>query len=70
MVLDNALYHTTDRLEERGVERGSTQRSALRGWERAIGPTLELFQGQHWGTPERRGGAYMDLIERIDTILN
>ena len=29
-------HHTTDRLEERGVERGSVRRSSLRGRERAI----------------------------------
>ena len=28
--------HTTDRLEERGVERGSSRRSSLKGRERAI----------------------------------
>ena len=29
-------HHTIDRLEERGVERGSAHRSSLRGRERAI----------------------------------
>ena len=29
-------YHTIDRMEERGVERGSARRSSLRGRERAI----------------------------------
>ena len=29
-------HHTIDRLEERGIERGSTQRSSLRGREKAI----------------------------------
>ena len=29
-------HHTTDRLEERGVERGSARRSSLKGRERAI----------------------------------
>ena len=29
-------HHTTDRLEERGVERGSVRRSFLKGRERAI----------------------------------
>ena len=32
------------------IERGSAQRSSLRGWEKrtSIRPTLELFQGQHF----------------------
>ena len=43
-------HHTIDRLEERGVERGSGRRSSLKGRERAIvNQTLELFQRQHWG---------------------
>ena len=29
-------HHTVDRLEERGVERGSASRSSLKGRERAI----------------------------------
>ena len=29
-------HHTIDRLEERGVERGSARRSSLEGWERSI----------------------------------
>ena len=29
-------HHTIDRLEERGVERGSARRSSLKGRERAI----------------------------------
>ena len=29
-------HHTTDRLEDRGVERGSSSRSSLKGRERAI----------------------------------
>ena len=39
-------HHTIDRLEERGVERGSARRSSLIGRERpsSIRPTLEPFQ--------------------------
>ena len=29
-------YHTTDRLPERGVERGSARRSSMKGRERVI----------------------------------
>ena len=29
-------HHTTDRLEERGVERGSARRSSVKGREKAI----------------------------------
>ena len=36
-------HHTIDRLEERGLERGSTRRSSLKGRER------EPFQRQRWG---------------------
>ena len=32
----NQGHHTIDRLEERGVERGSARRSSLKGRERAI----------------------------------
>ena len=39
--------HTTDRLEERGVGRGSARRSSLKRHETAIvNQTLELFQRQ------------------------
>ena len=34
--VQNQGHHTIDRLEERGVERGSARRSSLKGWERAI----------------------------------
>ena len=39
-------HHTVDRLEERGVERGSARRSSLKGRERpsSVRRTLELFQ--------------------------
>ena len=47
-------HHTTDRLEERGMERGSARRSSFKGRERAIVSqtyrrTLEPFQRQRWG---------------------
>ena len=32
----NRAHHTIDRLEKRGVERGSSRRSSLKGRERAI----------------------------------
>ena len=44
-------HHTIDRLEERGVERGSAQRPSLRedvNGLSSIRRTLELFQRQHW----------------------
>ena len=62
-------HHTLDRLEERDVERGCSQRSALRGrgnWRPpSIRRTLEPFQGQDirgdanrreggWTTPDRK----------------
>ena len=42
-------YHTIDHLEERGVERGSAQRSYLRGLERAIVNQTNIGE-----TPERQ----------------
>ena len=59
--------HTIDRLEERGVaERGSTQRSSLRGLrERAIIVNQTdigtVSRGNIVETPERRGGAHVGL---------
>ena len=70
------LHHMNDRLGiERGVERGSAQRSSLRGRERAIVnqtyigtvPKATLWIRE---TPERRVGAHMGFPECIDTILN
>ena len=46
----NQGHHTIDRLEERGVERGRTRRSSLKGREQAIvRQTLEPFERQCWG---------------------
>ena len=66
-------HHTIDRLQERGVERGSVQRSSLRGRERAIinqTNTGTVPKATFWETPERRGGAHIGLPECIYTILN
>ena len=66
-------HHTIDRLEEKGVERGSARRSSLRGRERAIvnqtnsGPVSKATDGE---TSERKGGAHVGFSERIVTILN
>ena len=64
--------HTTDRLEDRGVERGSARRSSLKGRERAIvNPTnTGTASKATLGKLQRRGWAHMDFSERIDTILN
>ena len=68
-------HETTNRLEERGVERGSARRSSLKGQERVIinqtVQTLEPFQRQRWGNFRERGGStYNDrLFQRIDTTL-
>ena len=63
-----------NRLEERGVERGSARRSSLKGQERAIvNPTntgTVSGKGNVGETSERRGGAHMGFFELIDTILN
>ena len=60
-------HHTTDRPEERCVERGSARRSSLKGrsdehWNR--------FKGNVGETSERRDGAHMGFSDRIYTILN
>ena len=67
-------HHTIDRLEERGVGRGSARRSSLKGRERAI----VMQSDEHWNhfkgnvgeTFEGRGGARKGSPERIDTLLN
>ena len=51
-------HHSTDRLEERGVERGSARRSSLKGRERrpqSIRRTLELFQRLRLGNFRETG---------------
>ena len=65
-------HHTINCLEERGVERGSTRWSSLKGRERAIiiWWTLNRFKDNAGETSERRGGAHMGFSKRIDTILN
>ena len=66
-------HHTVDRLEERGVERGSARRSSLKGRERAIvnqtniGTVSKATLGK---TSDSQGGVHMGFSERIDTILN
>ena len=55
--------HTVDRLEERGVERGSARRSSLKGQKMAIvsqTDTGTVSKAQFGDTFERRGGAHMD----------
>ena len=58
-----------DHLEERGIERGSAQRSSLRERERAIVNQTNIGTVSK-ATLGKRGGAHMGLPERIDTILN
>ena len=67
-------HHTIDRLEKRGVERGSARRSSLKGRERVvivnqtnIGTVSKATLGK---TSERRGGAHMGFYARRDKILN
>ena len=66
-------HHPIDRLEERGVERGSARRSSLKGRERAIvnqtniGTVSKATLGE---TSERRGGAHKGMSARIDNISN
>ena len=57
----NQGHHTTDRLEERGVERGSARRSSLKGRERAV------FNQTNTGTVSKAtlGKLLRDGVERI-----
>ena len=64
-------HHTIDRLEERGLERGSARRSSLKGRERAIvsqtntGTFSKAAVGE---TFKRRDGQRTRFSEIIDTI--
>ena len=67
-------HHTTDRLGERGVERGNARRSFLKGRERAIvsqtntGPFSKATLGKVLRDGVER--IIMDFFGRMDTILN
>ena len=66
-------HHTIDRLEERGVERGSAGRSSFertREGHRQSDEHWNRFKGNVGETSDRRGAAHMGFSERIDTILN
>ena len=61
-------HHTIHRLEERSVERRSTEWSSLKGWERVIiGQTLKPFQGQCWDRVERIIMSFLKCIDIIFT---
>ena len=65
-------HHTIDRLEERGVERGSARRSSLKGRERAIVSQTNTgtVSKATFGKILRRCGEHSGFFpERIDTIL-
>ena len=65
-------HHYIDRLEERGVERGSVRRSSLKGRERAIVSQTNIGTVSKATLGKLRDGvgAHMGYSERIDTILN
>ena len=66
-------HHTIDRLEDRGVERGSARRSSSKGRERDHHHSDEhrnCFKGDVVETSETMGGAIMGFSGRINTILN
>ena len=64
-------HHTTDRLEERGVEGGSARRSSLKGRERAVVSQTNIgtFRGNVGEASERRRGTHMGFPEGTDTIV-
>ena len=63
-------HHTTDRLEERGVERGSARRSSLKGRERAIINQTNIGTVSKAALGKLLRETHMGFSERIDTILN
>ena len=66
-------YHTLDRLEERGVERGSARGFSLKASEeghRQSDERWNRFKENAGETSERRGGARTWFFERIGSILN
>ena len=69
----NQGHHTIDRLEEKGVEKGSARRSALEGTkegQRDSNERLNCFKGNVGETSEIRGGAQKGSSERTDAVLN
>ena len=65
-------HHTINRLEERGMKRGSARRSsALKGREKVIisQTNIGTVSKETFGKLLRRGGAHVGFSERIDTIL-
>ena len=66
-------HHTTDRLEDRGVERGSSSRSSLKGRERAIVSQTDIgtvSRATFGEASERRGGRHVGFSESTNTTLN
>ena len=66
-------HHTIDRLEERGVGRGSARRSSLKGRKRAIVNQTDMgtvSKATLWETSERLSGARIGFSGRIYTILS
>ena len=66
-------HHIINRLEERGVDRGSARRCSLKGRETAIVSqtnTGTVSKATLGVTSERRGGAHMGNSQCIDTTLN
>ena len=66
-------HHNIDRLEERGVERGSARRSSLKRRDGAIVNHMYIgtvSKAKLEGTSERRDKAHiMGISERVNTIL-
>ena len=67
-------HHTIDRLEEKGMERGSARQSSLKGWERTIISQMNIgtVSKAMLGKLLRDGMEHiiMGFSERIDIILN
>ena len=67
-------HYTIDRLEERGMERGSVRRSLLKGRERAIVSQMNIrtISKATLGTFLRDGVGRINMVffEPINTVLN
>ena len=71
--MDRPEHHSTDRLKERGVEKGMRPTfHPPRSRTICVQPDKywHCFEGNLGETAERRGGARMSLFERYDAILS
>ena len=70
--MDRPEHHSTDRLKERGVEKGSADIPSFEVNQTCVQPDKHwhCLEGNLGETAEKRGGARMGLSERYDAILS